>query len=217
MSAPTQPIFSAAAAIVAVLTLVGCQGDLSKKQPFHLNPNMDQQARFDMQEGSSFFEDGRAMRPQVEGTVPRGELNADDAFYRGQQEGTTNWVTTIPERAWTDHEMLTDKSLKGLLVRGQERYDIYCAVCHDKAGDGQGPAVAREGGFMAPPSLHGSWVRGFHPGKVFDVISNGGPNMPAYASQIPVEDRWAIVGYVKALQLTRQAPKELAAKVGGDK
>ncbi len=197
-------------AAAALLALTGCQGDLSQNQPYHLNPNMDRQARFDLQEpiDTDLFEDGRAMRPPVEGAVARGELAADDAYYRGVESGTTNFVDTIPELAWKENILLAEPTLEALLVRGRERYDIHCAVCHDKAGNGGGPAVAR--GFMAPPSLHGSWVRGYVPGKLYDIIANGGQNMPAYGSQIPVADRWAIVGYIKALQLSRLASKEMA-------
>lgn len=177
---------------VISLLLSGCfQGTPSDKPAIHLNPNMDDQQRYDPQEKSPFFADGRASRTTVEGTVARGEYYEDDAYALGK-DNRGNFVDRIPMK-------LTPEMMK----RGQERYNIYCSPCHSKAGDGKGIVVKR--GFLPPPSFHQDKVRAFKDGYIFDVISKGVRNMPAYRKQIPIADRWAIIAYVRALQRTQNA------------
>lgn len=174
------------------LVLYGClQGSPSDKPAIHLNPNMDDQERYDAQEKSEFFADGRTMRIPVEGTVARGDFYEDDAYASGK-DFRGNFVDFIPLK-------LTSEIMK----RGQERYNIFCAPCHSFSGDGQGIVVKR--GFLPPPTFHQDNVRDFKDGYIYDVISNGVRNMPAYKKQIPIDDRWAIVGYVRALQRTQNA------------
>ena len=181
--------------IVFSFILVSCfRGTPSEKPAIHLNPNMDDQNRYDPQEESSFFADGRAMRDLVEGTVARGELNADDAYYRAMDKDG-KWLKTIPAHVTID-----------FMKRGQERYNIFCAPCHSKAGDGKGIVIKR--GFLPPPSFYQENVLAFDDGYIYNVISNGVRNMPAYKKQIPVNDRWAIVAYVRALQRTQTATKD---------
>lgn len=182
----------------------GCRGDLSADPPVHLNPNMDKQERYLPQEENPHFRDRRAMRPQVPGTVAVGELDADEHLHRGRVDGKP--ATSLPV-----------KLERKLLERGQERYGIYCVVCHDGAGTGNGMAVKR--GMLPPPSLHEPRIRVMPVGQIFEVISRGVRNMPAYGPQIPVQDRWAIVAYVRALQVSRTAriddvPADVAASKG---
>lgn len=188
------------------LALAGsaCQGDLSSQPPIHLNPNMDNVARFDPQEPNPMFADGRAMRPQVPGTVARDQLKEDTQFFFGKNG--EDFVTEMPV------EM--DETL---IRRGQERYNIYCAVCHDRAGVGQGIAVQR--GMLPPPDLHSERIRSLPVGQIYDAVANGVRNMPAYGPQIPVRDRWAIVSYVRALQLSQhagfeQVPEDISVQKG---
>lgn len=142
---------------------------------------------------SAFFPDGRSSRPFVDGTVARGELRDDEALYTGQAGGQI--VEELPYLV--NREMLD---------RGRERYDIFCAPCHDRVGEGQGMVVRR--GFAQPPTFHSQRLREVRNGYLFDVITRGFGRMPAYAPQIPVADRWAIVSYIRALQVSQHATLE---------
>ncbi|HWC00051.1 MAG TPA: cytochrome c [Bryobacteraceae bacterium] len=139
---------------------------------------------------SSFFEDGRSARPLVEGTVARGHLKEDQAYYTGKVNDQP--VDTFPMPV-----------TRQVLERGQQRFNIYCAPCHDRAGSGLGMVVRR--GYRRPPSYHIDRLRNAAVGYIFDVISNGFGAMPDYAAQIPTDDRWAIVAYVRALQFSQHA------------
>lgn len=174
------------------LFLAGCRGSLSDKPPVHLNRNMDFQGRFESQEVNTFFADGRAMRPPVPGTVARGMLKDDVRFYEGR-EADGSYVATIPVRVTRE-----------LVLRGRERYDIYCAICHGKVGDGQG--IVMTGGYgFAQVGYHNDRLRQIESGYFYDVISNGIRTMPAYGQQVSVADRWAITAYVRALQRSQNA------------
>jgi mono/diheme cytochrome c family protein len=141
-------------------------------------------------EASRFYADGSSARPLVEGTVARGHLNDDEFLHTGKIGGAP--VTEFPF-AITRAE----------LDRGENRFNIYCAPCHGRLGDGRGMVVQR--GFRQPPSFHIDRLRQAPPGYVFDVITNGFGVMPDYRAQVTVEDRWAIVAYLKALQLSQNA------------
>lgn len=187
-----------------LLALSGCRGQPSRKTPIHLIRNMDQQERFEAQEPNPFFADGRAMRPEVPGTIPVGGLKEDDLLFRGQRDG-----------AFADELPL--KLDERLLQRGQQRFGIYCVPCHDATGTGDGIIVQK--GMTPPPSFHDPRIRAKALGDIFNTISRGERNMPSYAAQIPVEDRWAIAAYVRALQLSREAtldqiPQDVAAAKG---
>jgi len=160
-------------------------------------PDMDNQPRFKAEQVNTLFADQRAMRPPVDGTVADGMGEADDFFYRGISGG--QWATALPPQITIDAE---------LLKRGQSRYIIYCAVCHGLAGDGDGMIDHRgdqlaEGTWIPPLSYHIDLVRNRPVGHLFNTITNGIRAMPAYGTQVPPEDRWAIVAYVRALQRTR--------------
>ncbi len=160
-------------------------------------PDMDNQPKFKAQSVNPLFADGRAMRPPVAGTVARGELKTDLAFYQGTSDG--EWTTSLPVpiTAW-------------LLQRGQERFGIYCAVCHGLTGKGDGMISRRadqlqEGTWTPPTDLTSSVIIERPDGHLFNTITHGIRNMPAYGPQIEPADRWAIVAYVRALQRSRNA------------
>lgn len=187
-------------ASVAVLSaaLFGCRGSESKKPPIHINPNMDYQEKYKTQEQSTFFADGRTMRPMIEGTIPAFDHNGqkakdflkhDIAFYEGKS-ADGNFVKSYPSL-----KKLGFSNVQELLKRGQERYDIYCAPCHSKTGDGLGPVAQR--GY--PGVLNLTTYVG-DAGRAYNAINKGGAIMPSYAYQIKVRDRWAIVAYLEILK-----------------
>ena len=140
---------------------------------------------------SDFFGDGRSERQLIEGTVARGHLNDDAAYYDGK---------TADGKAV---EQFPFPVTKDVVLRGQNRFDIYCAPCHDRLGEGNGMVVRR--GYRHPPSYHIDRLRKAADGYIYDVITNGFGAMPDYAAQIPPADRWAIVSYIRALQLSQNA------------
>jgi mono/diheme cytochrome c family protein len=148
---------------------------------------------------SAFFADGSSARPLVEGTVARGTLQEDEAFFTGM-------VNKVPVK---EFPFPIDQQV---LDRGQERYNIYCTPCHGRTGAGNGMVVQR--GFRQPPSYHIDRLRQADVGHFFDVMTNGFGAMPDYRTQISPRDRWNIVAYIRALQLSQHAA---AADVpGGD-
>ena len=189
-SAIKQSIIFLAGALI--LVSAGCyRGKPSKAPPIHINPNMDDQPRFNAQKASDFFEDGRAMRDLIEGTLPRGFLREDVVYYTGK-DASGKLVKKSPVAPSME-----------VLLRGQERFNIYCSPCHSRLGDGRGMVVQR--GMFPPPTYHQARIRDIEDGHIFDVISNGIRNMPSYRSQIPVSDRWAIVNYLRVLQRSQNA------------
>lgn len=191
---------------LAVLTLAGCsRGRTTDKPPVHLNPNMDTQQKYKPFRSSTFFADGSTMRTPLPGTVAQGELRDDLALYTGKNEDGT-YASTNPLPVTKD-----------FLNRGQERFNIYCAPCHSQVGDGKGIIVDYK--YPIPPtSVHEERIRQAEDGYLFEIISKGVRNMPAYDHQIPVNDRWAIVSYVRALQRSQHAsigdiPSELKSTV----
>jgi mono/diheme cytochrome c family protein len=140
---------------------------------------------------SDFYSDHRSARPPVEGTVARGELNADFYFYTGKIGNNPGDAMPFPVT-------------KEVLERGRERYDIYCAPCHSRVGDGNGFVPSR-GFARRPPSYHIPRLQKAPLGYFFDVMTNGFGIMPDYASQITPQDRWNIVAYIRALQLSQNA------------
>lgn len=179
MTAKTQSSLSFFMAVGLPLpTLLGCA------------PDMADQPRYEPLEASAFFSDGMSARPRVPGTIARGELQLDDHFYQGQVDGQPAYTMPVE----------VDKAL---LRRGQLRYNIFCANCHDRVGTGRGMVVQR--GFPQPPSYHTDRLRGVPVGYLFDVITNGFGRMPEHGSLISPEDRWAIVAYVRTLQLSQYA------------
>jgi mono/diheme cytochrome c family protein len=154
---------------------------------------MADQPRYGPLEQSDFFVDGAAARHPPEGTVPRGYAHQEEQFATGRTGGEL--ATTFP--------MAVDQKM---LLRGQERFNIHCSPCHDRAGSGQGMIVQR--GFPQPPSYHTERLRDAPVGHFFDVMTNGFGRMYDYSAQLTPEDRWAVAAYIRALQISRHAPAE---------
>jgi mono/diheme cytochrome c family protein len=152
--------------------------------------DMHDAPRYEPYEKSEFFADGRSVRPLVAGTVARGHLREDAALYTGK--AGTAFVDAIP--------LPVDEAL---VRRGRERFAIYCTPCHGRSGRGDGIVVRR--GYRRPASFHDERLRGQPDGYFFDVMTNGFGAMPDYAAQVGPRDRWAIVAYIRALQLSQNA------------
>jgi mono/diheme cytochrome c family protein len=185
---------------------------VKKTEPrVHIIQDMDNQPKVKPQSRLMLFADRRGMRPPVGGTVARGSIAGDSAFRLGTTDGQ-NWVDPIP--------MSIDQPM---IERGRRRYDIYCSPCHGLSGYGDGMVSKRadqlqEGTWTPPTSFHTDLVRQRPAGHIFNTITNGIRNMPAYGPQIPVEDRWSIVAYVRALQRSQNAtiddvPADLRAQL----
>lgn len=195
----------------------GCRGEISRKPPIHLVQDMDFQAKFKGQSEAAFpgWHDQRAMREPVPGTIARGHLGALDpdpnvARFYIYKRGKDSFVTKNPLP-------LT----KANLDRGRERFNIHCAICHGRTGRGNGPVGLRWPPYNPPsylveagpvpfpdrkdtdqkPDRIDERVQNLVDGEIFNVITNGKSTMPAYGHQVPVKDRWAIIHYVRALQL----------------
>jgi hypothetical protein len=157
---------------------VGCRQD------------MQDQPKFIPQRGTDFYADGRSVRPQVENTVARNQLHGDSYFYTGISNGKEGEAMPFPVTM-------------EVLERGQERYNIYCTPCHSRVGNGAGMIVQR--GYAPAGNFHTARLETAPLGHFFHVISNGYGAMPDYSAQIVPADRWAIVAYIKALQLSQKA------------
>lgn len=164
--------------ILLLLVLAGCR------------QKMANQPRYDPLEPSDFFADGQSARPRLPGTVARGELSTDPFFDSGKRDGQL--ADGYPMPVTLD-----------VIDRGQQRYDIYCSECHGRVGDGNGMIPAR--GYRRPPSFHTDTLRNATTGHFFDVMTNGFGAMPPYGTMIPPRDRWAIVAYIRALQLSQNS------------
>jgi mono/diheme cytochrome c family protein len=184
------------ALIPLALAVLGCRSTRSEDPPVHLQQNMDFQERGDPQEFNGFFEDGRVMRKPPDGVVAVGLLKDDDHLHQGRNlDGTL--ADALPPSIKLDEK---------LLVRGEQRYNIYCAPCHGQTGHGDGPVTRRGGGFaVVPANLHLARLRPEALGYFFHVVSNGKGKMRPYKAQIPVEDRWAIAAWVRTLQRSHDA------------
>jgi mono/diheme cytochrome c family protein len=182
---------------------------------------------------SSFFRDGLSSRPLVPGTVPRGYLRADREFYLGKKANsaavpagqpaptgspatsgtTTNGASLYPD----DVETFPIPIDKAAIDRGQERYEIYCSVCHGMTGNGDGMIARRGFNKPLPASYHQDRLRQAPVGHFFDAMTNGWGAMPSYAAQIPVEDRWKIIAYIRALQLSQMPAQAESTPAPGTK
>ena len=168
-------------AVVGLLLVAGCRQD------------MHNQPKYRPLRATEFFADGSSARPLVEGTVARGTLQEDVAFFTGKNGNTP--VSELPFPV--DDQVLS---------RGQDRYNVFCTPCHDATGSGKGMVVQR--GFRAPTSFHVDRLRLAPVGHFFDVMTNGLGAMPDYRAQLNPRDRWAIVAYIRALQLSQNATRE---------
>jgi mono/diheme cytochrome c family protein len=167
-----------ATGVLAFVALMACRQDM------HNEPRYRPLAE------SDFFSDHRSARPMVEGTVARGHLRIDEARYTGKINGEEIDQFPIP---------ITKEDIE----RGQTRFNVYCTPCHSRIGDGNGMVVLR--GFRQPPSYYSDRLRNEPVGHYFDVITNGFGAMASYASRVQTDDRWRIIAYIRALQLSESA------------
>ncbi|MEM9555630.1 MAG: cytochrome c [Acidobacteriota bacterium] len=187
-----KPLTHGALLVLVAVTLlgVGCRQDM------HDAPYYEE---FEV---SEFFENGVVNQTPPEGTVARGLLKDDTHFWAGR-DAFGQLVSTLPDDVVVS---------RGLLERGQERYEIFCGVCHDSSGSGRGMIVRR--GFKQPQPLYEQRLRDQPIGYFYDVITNGFGVMPSYKVQVPVEDRWAITAYIRVLQVSQgQSLDDLPAEV----
>jgi len=164
--------------IAVLLTLTAC------------HQKMANQPRYDPLEASDFFQDGMSARPRIAGTVARGEISNDPFFDSGKIGQQIGDGFPMPVTA-------------DLVNRGEQRFNIYCSQCHGRVGDGDGMIPSR--GYRRPPSFHTDALRKQPTGHLFDVMTNGFGAMPPYRTMISPADRWAIVAYIRALQLSQNA------------
>jgi mono/diheme cytochrome c family protein len=167
--------------VLCVAAAAGCRQDM------HDTP------RYEPLESTTFFRDGRASRNLVANTVSRGSLREDEHLYQGTIGGQLTDTFPMPVTA-------------EMMARGRERYNVFCAPCHGRTGQGNGMVVQR--GFRAPPSFHDERLRSAPVGYYVNVETNGFGAMPDYATQIPAADRWAIASYIRALQFSQRASME---------
>jgi mono/diheme cytochrome c family protein len=193
-------IIGAAAAAVPVALAVKARYSTSEEPRIHLIGDMDWQPKYKAQQPNPIFDDGRAARVPLPGTVPVGKLNDDDHFFRGRQ--AAGWARTFPAQI-----ELSERTM----ARGRERFGIFCAPCHGVDGQGGGMIARRaeelqQGAWVAPTNVTLDYLRNMPVGELFNSITNGIRTMPPYAAQIPPEDRWAIVMYLRALQRSHKSP-----------
>jgi mono/diheme cytochrome c family protein len=165
-------------ALAALLTLAACR------------QKMANQPRYDPYEPSDFFADGMSARPRIEGTVARGEISNNPFLDTGKINGQ-------------DGDGFPMAVTAAVIDRGQSRFNIYCSQCHGRIGDGNGMIPSR--GYRHTPSFHTDKLRTAPTGHFYDVMTNGFGAMPPYRTMIPTQDRWAIVAYIRALQLSQNA------------
>jgi len=187
--------------VTLTVSVMGFRGLRSTEPPIEVFPDMDRQAKYKPQAPSKFFADGRADRPLVPGTVPRGRsaldagdpafLRADDFRYAGKGADGA-FARGFP----------LDVSA-ALIRRGQDRYAVYCAPCHGALGDGQG--ITRLYGMGTTANLHDERLRLMAEGELFNTITHGKNTMQSYADKLAPDDRWAVIAYVRALQRARHA------------
>ncbi len=199
------------AATIPLALIFRARTAYSDKPRIHFIQNMDNQPKYVSQEANALFLDGRAMRPRVDGTIARNGMAEDTHLFMGVKDGA--WASTYPSSLTIDEKFLE---------RGQGRFNIYCSPCHGAVGKGDGLIHDRatqlvETGingtsWVAPKNLHEEAIKAQAVGQLFNSITNGVRTMAAYGSQISTEDRWAIVAYMKALQLSQDADRRIASE-----
>jgi mono/diheme cytochrome c family protein len=227
---PRPPFWMISIAIISIvgtwlpLALIArARVTLSSEPRIQIMQDMGMQPKFREQETDSAFADDRAMRPRIPGTVARGEIEPDDNYAHGFtgtfDASTGKWTEIQFAASLPDRLTNTPENMEKLLRRGQQRFNIYCYVCHGLDGSGHGPVNERAMELMADGTPGMSWtpaaqltsdaIRIQPPGKIFNTITNGIRSMPSYSGQISVDDRWAIVAYVKTLQYSQHAPQSV--------
>jgi mono/diheme cytochrome c family protein len=189
---------SQVALVLLALSGVACRGEVSQQPPVQIFQNMFFQPRFSPQGQNRFFEDKRNQRQPVPGTIAT-EMEISPVLAEGRTVDGSGFVDTIPSAV-----VARVGDLEKLTLRGQGRYGIYCTPCHDGIGNGKGLVIRKANNqAFQPPSFHEDRLRKMSDGQLFQTITYGANNMPPYGPQLPVDDRWAIVAYVRALQLSQ--------------
>ena len=177
--------------VVVTVAIAGRRGSLSRRPPIELFPDMNRQPKLRPQSPDDFFADGRSSRQPIAGTIAREDIHyADLPVNTGKITGTTNFIETIPVAVTAQ-----------LLDRGQQRFNINCSPCHGRQADGNG--VVKKLGLATVANLHDKRIVELKDGEIFNTITYGKNTMGPYGANVTVEDRWAIVAYVRALQLTQ--------------
>lgn len=194
--------------------LLSCLGALAALTAGCSEQDMVTQPKLKPLQPSAFFADGMSARPVVPGTVARGQLRLNPPFDTGEVAGKL--VSYVPLRGFAPNETLDPGAARQAraeaLERGRERFDIYCSPCHDRTGTGNGIIVQR--GFTRPPSFLDDRLREAPPGHFFKVITHGHGAMYSYAARVAPADRWAIVTYIRALQLSQPTAAARVADAG---
>lgn len=188
-----------------VVSVAGFRGGLSRKPPIEIFPDMDRQPKLRPQTAQGFLADGLSSRLPVAGSISRGQPFLDIPLNTGREPGTTNFVEVLPTLVTAE-----------LLARGRERFTIHCALCHGGQGDGKG--VTSKLGMAVVGNLHDARIVQQADGELFATITGGKNLMQGYGPNLAIADRWAIIAYVRALQLSRLAsldevPAELRASL----
>ena len=190
---------------VMVMIVAGKRGDISRKPPLELFPDMDRQPKLRPQTANAFFADGLSSQLPVPGTIARGSPFEDTPVNTGKIAGATNWVADIPVPITAT-----------LMSRGRERYTINCSPCHGAQGDGNG--ITKKFGMVVVGNLHDPRLVAMTDGEIFNTITYGKNLMGAYGGNVSIGDRWAIIAYLRALQRSRlgsfeELPAEIAAEL----
>jgi mono/diheme cytochrome c family protein len=200
---------AAGLAVIAFGALAGCQQETSEDPPIMLERNMYDSERYNPESYSQIFPDHRTMRTPVAGTISADFFEEDPEVATGLLADKSAYVMSVPDKVARKFG-----GMNKLVARGRERFNIYCAPCHSQTGDGKGMVVCKRETLDAPcesrgfpplPSYEDPRIRQMPDGQLFATISHGVRSMPAYGPQIPTTDRWAIVTYVRALQLSQMA------------
>jgi mono/diheme cytochrome c family protein len=176
--------------VIMTMAIAGKRGSTSRREPIEIFPDMVRQPKLRPQTTDAFFDDGKSSRPPIAGTIARGDRYQDLPVNTGRIPGTTNFIDVIP----------VDVTAK-LMARGQQRFNINCSPCHGAQGDGNG--ITKKYGMAVVANLHYKRIVELNDGEIFNTITYGKGLMGPYGPNVTVEDRWAIISYLRALQLSR--------------
>lgn len=175
---------------VLVLSVAGFRGQISRKPNIYIFPDMDWQPKLQPEHPNAFFADGRSSRLPVEGTVARSDWYEDVPENTGMLTGKTNFVESIPVPVTAE-----------LMARGRRQFTIYCSPCHGPLADGNG--MTKRLGMAVVANLHDARIVKMAPGEIFNVITHGRNLMGAYGPVLTPQDRWAVISYLRALQVSQ--------------
>ena len=200
--------------VAAVVSLAGFRGDKFTNTPLQITPDMKHQPKVITQHGSKFFSDNRGDHPLIPGTIPVG-YNLQGRYLQSGVNNQSSASSFTSEPTYRDTGVMGDVYGDGIpltvnekfLERGRERYEIFCSVCHDRTGNGNG--IVKAYGLATVASLMDDRIKGQPDGQIFSTITNGKNTMGAYGPSIAVEDRWAIIAYLRALQKTQSMKAEV--------